>query len=491
MKKFFTKYHYFLLILIIGFAFLTRAYQIHLPENYVFDEVYHAVTAKLIARNDPWAYEWWNPPVEANTAVDWLHPPYAKYTQAFFILMFGENTFGWRISSVVFGVLVIVMVYKLSFELFGNKNLSLLATLLASLDGLLLVQSRVAMNDIHVTFFILLTFLVYLRYRKSLSSRLLLLSGVCAGLAMGTKWSGLFSLVAMIFFEGIYFLQDLRNNKKWTLTKKQFGLYILSFIILPLTVYVTSYTHMFLQGKSLFCFENHAVENVCYREKLKVGSHTFEGFISHFAELHRQIWWYQTNLTATHGYQSRPFQWFFNLKPVWFHVEYQKNYLINIYSQGNTMLFWLGDLAIFISLIILAVKIKVKLTLSVIKKFNLKINKKILNQCKQLDKFTLPKYFSFLIFTYFIVWLPWQISPRIMFFYHYTPAVPLLAIILAYWLIRINEYKVKNLPLGKLIVATVVIICSLNFVLFYPNWTGTAVPEKIFKPLYFALKSWK
>lgn len=491
MKKFFEKYHYFILVLIIAFAFLSRAYKIHLPENYVFDEVYHALTAKLIARNDPWAYEWWNPPVEQNTAVDWLHPPYAKYTQAFFMLMFGENTFGWRISSVVFGVLAIVLIYKLSYELFENKNLSLLATFLASLDGLLLVQSRVAMNDIHVTFFILLTFLIYLRYRKSLNPSLLLLSGFCAGLAMGTKWSGLFSLITIIFFEATYFFNNLLKNKKWSLTKQQFVLYLLSFIVLPTVVYIASYTHMFLQGKSLFCFEDHAIENVCYKEKLKIGSHTFEGYISHFAELHRQIWWYQTNLTATHGYQSRPFQWFFNLKPVWFHVEYQKDYLTNIYAQGNTMLFWIGDLAIFISVIVLAVKLKTKLLLSLIKKLNLKINKKIITQLKQLSQFKLPKHFSFLIFAYFIVWLPWQISPRIMFFYHYTPAVPLLAITLAYWLNRISNYKLKKIPLGKILIAVVLIACGLNFALFYPNWTGISVPEKIFKPLYFAIKSWK
>ncbi len=491
MKKILNKYHYFILVLVIAFAFLTRAYKVHLPEVYIFDEVYHAVTSKLIARNDPWAYEWDNPPVEKNTAVDWLHPPYAKYTQAFFILMFGENTFGWRISSVVFGVLVIVMVYKLSYELFTNKNISLLATFLASLDGLLLVQSRIAMNDIHVTFFILLTFLIYLRYRKSQKSYLLLIASLCSGLAMGTKWSGLFALVTIVFFEGFYFLSDWKKTHTWPLTKNKFVLYSISFFVLPILIYLASYTHMFMQGKSLFCFENRVIENVCYKEKLKFGPYTFDGYVSHFAELHRQIWWYQTGLTATHGYQSRPLQWFLNLRPVWFHVEYKKNYLTNIYSQGNTMLFWLGDLAILISVFILTTRLFVQSFLMAIKKLKLKISKKVLTPVKQLLEFKLPKYFFFLIFTYFIVWLPWQISPRIMFFYHYTPAVPLLAIILAYWLNQISGYKVKGIALGKILVTFALVACSLNFVLFYPNWTGLTVPEKIFKPLYFALKSWK
>ena len=161
VKKFLQRYHLTLVIGVIFFAFVTRIYRVNLPEQYIFDEVYHAVTAKLIARNDPRAFEWWNPAPEPNTAIDWLHPPYAKYTQALFIRIFGETTFAWRLSSVIFGVLVIVLVYKLSYELFGKKNLSLLAAFLASLDGLLLVQSRIAMNDIHVTFFILLTLLLF------------------------------------------------------------------------------------------------------------------------------------------------------------------------------------------------------------------------------------------------------------------------------------------------------------------------------------------
>lgn len=97
------KYGGTVLLFILAFAYLTRMYQLNIPERYMFDEVYHAVTSKLIAQNDPRAFEWWNPPPEPDTAVDWLHPPIAKYTQAFFILIFGDNSFGWRYSSVLFG----------------------------------------------------------------------------------------------------------------------------------------------------------------------------------------------------------------------------------------------------------------------------------------------------------------------------------------------------------------------------------------------------
>lgn len=497
MKKFLNKYHYLLLITIICFAFFTRIIRVHVPERYVFDEVYHALTSKLIARDDVRAYEWWNKPVEPDTAVDWLHPPYAKYTQAFFIKMYGENTFGWRVSSVIFGILVIVMVYKLSYELFENKNLSLLATFLASLDGLLLVQSRIAMNDIHVTFFILLTLLVYIRYKKQKKLYLLFLTGISAGLAMGTKWSGLFALLIVLFFEGINLFKDFKKevDKKGnfikTLQFKKIILLIFTLIILPLSMYLLSYSHMFLQGKSLFCHKQESIRGECYFEKIKIGDWKWEGYISHFAELHRQIWWYQTNLEATHKYQSRPYQWFFNLKPVWLHVDYQNENVGNIYAQGNTALFWIGDIAIISSVLIYLIKFKAKIILY-IKKSILKQKPLSKNHLlKKISSFSFPPYFFFLIFSYFAVWLPWQLSPRIMFFYHYTPAVPLLSIILAYWLIKINNVKIKKYSLGKIILSLVLILCGLNFIIFYPNWTAIILPKKLIEPIYFVISSWR
>jgi len=360
------------------------------------------------------------------------------------------------------------------------------------------------MNDIHVTFFILLTLFSYLRYKKQKKLYLLLSTGVCAGLAMGTKWSGLFALFTVTFFEGLNFIRESREHLKariknktnplntfiTTLQPKKIILLAFTLVILPFSIYLLSYSHMFLQGKSLFCNKSEAIRGECYFEKVQIGDWKWEGYISHFAELHRQIWWYQTNLEATHGYQSRPYQWFFNLKPVWFHVDYQGDNIGNIYAQGNTALFWIGDIAILTTLAIYFFKYKAKLVIY----FKNKIAKKKLKKnhwLHNLAHYPLPKHFFFLLFSYFAVWLPWQLSPRIMFFYHYTPAVPLLSIILAYWLIRINNVKIKKYKVGIITISLVLILCGLNFIIFYPNWTGIIVPKELTNPIYFAIKSWK
>lgn len=524
MLNFLEKKYWLTLGLICLFAFITRLYRVGEVQSYIFDEVYHAVTAKLIARNDPRAYEWWNPPVEANTAVDWLHPPLAKYTQALGMRVFGETPFGWRISAVLFGTAVILVIAEFVRYIFADKKLALLAAFLASLDGLLLVQSRIAMNDIHVTLMILLTFFSYFWYHRVLQKVVdhpkqlghlhqqlriaLFMTAICAGLAMGSKWSGLFGLGVVWFFEFIFIITSLH---KIAPTGREFiksvfsRLVILGFI--PVCVYILSYSHMFLQGKTFICHGNLAESGKCYCDQTSSwwvdlmkaiaggdgsGWERLEArggckrLISHFSELHHQIWWYQTNLKATHNYQSRPWEWFLDLRPVWMYVKYDDKTIANIYSQGNPLLFWLGDVAVVTTVLVLCVEV-FYFCRQKVKGKQCQYGQLLLNALTALTNFEtrLGKLF-FLIVAYFAVWLPWSVSPRIMFFYHYTPAVPLLAILLAYWLHYISQYKS-----GRIFSILAVVIIFATFVVFYPNWTGLPVPIGFANKVYFSLKSWK
>lgn len=460
---FFKKYYKPILVTILAFSFFTRIVRLHVPERYVFDEVYHALTAKLIAANDPRAYEWWNPPIEKDTAVDWLHPPLAKYTQAIGMKLFGENSFGWRISSVIFGVLVIAATAKLAFVVFKDEKVALLAAGLASLDGLLLVQSRIAMNDIHLTFFILMALLMYAQKKKWWTSLFI-------GLAMGTKWSGVFLIPLIWLFELVAIYLHFKQK-----IFKTFIASIFLFLLIPGIVYILSYSHMFWQGKSLVCFQQKHIQGKCYLEKVRLpswedlwyGDDYISFYGSHFYELHRQIISYQTGLQATHDYQSRPWQWFLDLRPVWIHVAYiDQNTIANIYSFGNPALFWIGNISIFATLVTL---IAWKLKKTFLKK----------NELQKL---------GFVVIAYGAVWLPWQFSPRIMFFYHYTPAVPLLSIILAFWLVKLYEQVPRY---GKYLVLVVLFAIAACFAVWYPHWTAIPVPKDFAQRIYFAIKTWK
>ncbi len=494
-----------LLGLILLFAFLTRIYRVSTPPTYFFDEVYHAVTSKLISRGDKAAYEWWNPAPEPDTAVDWLHPPLAKYTQAFGMRIFGENSFGWRISSVVFGVAVIAATALIAHTAFGNNKLTLLAAFLASLDGLLLAQSRIAMNDIHVTFCIILAAWSYIRYRKltqrfthdtGVSVKYLSLVGLLSGLAMGSKWSGIFVLVTICLFEAIHFF-----TSKQTLLKKPFKSIAIRFatlILLPIVIYLLSYSHMFLQGKSLVCTGSQVEQTQCYchqdsswwvegLSKLAPGQRPYfeslearggcKRMISHFSELHNQIWWYQTTLKATHPYQSRPWQWALDLKPVWMHVDYTKNaegVVGNVYGAGNPLLFWFGLTASLI--------LAVELSLLIFPR----IGMFILGVKPSKLQTAIPLELSFLLTLYAMVWIPWTVSPRIMFFYHYAPAVPLLCILLSYFLLRFEKRTY-----GKAVILATIVMIIVAFILLFPMFTGYPMPQQYVDTVFKVFPMWR
>jgi len=418
------------------------------------------VTAKLIAQNDPSAYEWWHPAPEPKTAIDWLHPPLAKLTQALSLNILGVHSFGWRFSSALFGVGVIGLVYALARKLRLSEEVSLLAAFLASLDGLLLGMSRIAMNDIHVTFFILLTLWTYLHWKQKPSLQRALLVGLSAGAAAASKWSGIF-VVLPLFSDQILALlaQKIQRQK---ITWRAFAQLCASLLVLIPTIYLLSYGQMFLQG------------------------HDWD----HFRELHQQIWWYQTNLDATHPYQSTPLQWVLNLRPVYTYTNSAGvGKIQNMYIEGNPLLFWIGIATILwtVSTFIIWILNWFQLTIEASRISNKKslttFQTKIARLQKENQDLTL---LLFVLAAYLSPWILWTFSPRIMFFYHYCPAVPLLTILTSYWLVKL--WKVASW--GKYVVGLAVAAIFITFVLFYPNWTGIAVDSQWSK-LYFALSTWQ
>src|ERR1051325_8878962 len=103
-------------ILIIGFGI--KLIRLDQPADFYFDEVYHAFTATYYYEGNHEAYNMYykNPP---GRAVEWTHPPTAKLLMWWSMDIFGENSFGWRFSSVVFGTLLALFAALLAWELFN------------------------------------------------------------------------------------------------------------------------------------------------------------------------------------------------------------------------------------------------------------------------------------------------------------------------------------------------------------------------------------
>jgi len=387
------------LILILMFAFVTRTFNLGSPKNEYFDEVYHAFTARVILHGDSKAWEWWNTP-PAGFAYEWTHPPIAKLGMVLGMLIFGENSFGWRVPGAILGVGSVFLVYLLAKELFKDETTGLLAAAALSLDGLALVMSRIGMNDSYILLFALLSIYLFMKQRDFASA-------LSFGLALASKWSAIWAIP-------ILFILWLRRKNKFKLST------FIYFLFLPITVYLLSYLPMFLTGHGL----------------------------SIWWGMQKQMWWYHTGLRATHPYTSSWWTWPLLIRPIYLYTSQEIGGMVaRIYAMGNPLGFWFGLTSVTISAVFAFAE----------------RNKKL----------------GFVIFCYLIFFVPWAVSPRIMFLYHYLPSIPFLAIATAYVL--------RRTP--KLIFAYL-FITLIAFIYFYPHWAGLRIPLW-FDKSYYWVSSWR
>lgn len=418
------RWHLWATLGLVFLGFFAKLYRLDYPQKFYFDETYHGFTATRFLHGDtnvfnPWVKQ------PADTAYEWTHPPLSKLVMATTMSVVGENSFGWRFGSVIFGTFAIALAGWLAFELFQSTSVSLLTVFFLTFEGLFFVQSRIAMNDIYFVCFALATFVSYVRWRRNPDGMIpLLLTGVSLGLALSCKWTGFYLFLIIAIDVGGSFIWTNRfpgGRLPWR--------EVLAWSIVPAMVYLGSYSRLFTLG----------------------------GNWDSFVELQRQMWRYHNGLTSTHSYQSVPWQWLLNVRPVWMHVDYSTPGKIrNIYNIGNSLILILGLVA-FVRLVF-----------------------------EKKRQWTWELYFTALC--YLMLWLPWSFSPRIMLFYHYLPAVPFLCIFLALWtdrLLRSRESRRHRFGVGVLVAS------ALWFLVFFPHMTGLAVSPAFADAVYFTVPGWK
>ncbi len=130
------------------------------PEDKIFDEVYFARAAEEYLRNLR-IYE--------NT-----HPPLTKLLITVSTWMFGglhggDNSHGWRFLDVVFGALVVMLLYVFAKRVTNSTLWAAVTAGFLMLDGMHYVQSRIATPECFVVFFALAA--VYAFYRFWIASQ--------------------------------------------------------------------------------------------------------------------------------------------------------------------------------------------------------------------------------------------------------------------------------------------------------------------------------
>ena len=284
-------------------AFLLRVFNLSIPKGLVFDELYYVDGAR--------DYLKYGVELTEGQSEFVVHPPVGKWLIASGIKIFGDNEFGWRIAAAIAGTLTVYLTAKIAQRIFHENKWATLAAILMALDGLNLVMSRTALLDIFLTLFILLSVNAWLKGNY-------LAFAVYLGLAMGSKWSALYFIVAFLIIE-------LVLNKN---------------LIRILRVGATSVFIYLISWVGWFSSDNGWDRN------------SKSNPIASLINYHREMLNFHTGLTEDHSYQANPWSWIVMGRPTSFFYEAPKGCGAKSCAQevlaiGTPILWWLGAIALF------------------------------------------------------------------------------------------------------------------------------------------------
>ena len=383
-------------------AFLVRVFNLSTPKGLVFDELYYVDGAR--------DYLKYGVELTDGKSEFVVHPPVGKWLIASGIRIFGDNEFGWRIAAVIAGTLTVYLTAKIAQRIFHENKWATLAAILMALDGLNLVMSRTALLDIFLTLFILLSVNAWLKGNY-------LAFAIYLGLAMGSKWSALYFIVAFLIIELI-----LNKN-----------------LLRVLRVGATSVFIYIISWVGWFSSDNGWDRNS--------KSNPFASLINY----HREMLNFHTGLTENHSYQANPWSWIVMGRPTSFFYEAPKGCGAKSCAQevlaiGTPILWWLGAIALLFL-----------------------IGANLHNfAMRELDLGVLIPFIGIVA-----GYLPW-------FFFQERTVFTFYAIVFQPFLILALVYGVRAILLrfkksGEAIVATLFILIFLNFVYFLPIYLGDVI----------------
>jgi dolichyl-phosphate-mannose-protein mannosyltransferase len=313
-------------------AGLMRFWTLSRPKTVVFDEVYY--------EHDAWSLLHHGVELDKNSH-DTLpgfvvHPPLGKWMIALGEAAFGDNSLGWRVAAALVGTLAVLMVARIARRMFRSTLLGCVAGLLLTFDGLEFVQSRVAMLDIFLMFWVLAAFgcLVLDRDdgRRRVAERLpafaasdgfgpwlgvrpwRIAAGVCLGAATATKWDGAFWIPVFVLLSMFW---DSGARRSAGAARPFLGAVVVdslpwltAFVVVPVIVYIASWTGWFISDG------NHAYGHDRY---VVAGQSWFthdRAVLGGWLRYHWEIYNFHAHLDSSHPYLSRPYGWLLLARPV-------------------------------------------------------------------------------------------------------------------------------------------------------------------------------
>jgi dolichyl-phosphate-mannose--protein O-mannosyl transferase len=485
-------------ILAVGaIAGVLRFTHLGYPQQRIFDEYYYSKSACIylgytdercdINSGDE---RYWRE--NRNDTGAWVHPPLGKWMIAAGELAFGTDSFGWRVSAAVTGTATVVLLAVIVQLLFASPIWTFAGGLLIAVESLNFVQSRTAMLDVFVTFWIVLGFALLLLDRRWIDRRTPLpdaaagdaepgdlepgdpepgdpepvaetevereaapatprvpaplwrpwrfAAGIALGAGLATKWSAVTAIGTAIVLAFAWEVtrrrrSGVRRPLRDAIPAEGFGL-VLAFLLVPALVYLASYAGWFAR----------------------------EGFdLAAWGRLQQSIFDYHRSLRTideatgepVHGYLSRAWRWIVLSRPVLYYAEYGEGVRQVIYANGNPAIFWGSLFAI------------PYVAVAWIRRRDWRA--------------------GFVIVTVAGLYLPWFLVSRPQFLFYATPITPFLVLACVYALRELSEIRVESLrstgmharsvrPYLPVAVGFVVLAVGL-FVWFWPVLTGGPISD--------------
>ena len=186
-------------------AFVLRAAWIDKPPGgLIFDEAYYVNASRVIvglpvAEGDHYA----GSPAGHDPNIE--HPPLGKALIAGSMTVFGDGPLGWRLPSIIAGLIVIAAVYLLVRAAGETTALAFGVAAFVALDNLMLVHGRIATLDMLVVAPILVAAWLALRERW-------LVAGALLGVGFLVKLSALYGLAAIGMLLAMRMVAALRRD---------------------------------------------------------------------------------------------------------------------------------------------------------------------------------------------------------------------------------------------------------------------------------------
>jgi len=461
------------------------------PQRTYFDEVYYA--------ND--AEQYLTRGVEEGFVV---HPPVGKWLIAAGIRLVGDvdesgaplpiqdddeellpvaqDALSWRLFPALAGTLTVLMLYLAGVRLFRRRGIAALAALLLAVDGLAFTMSRIAMLDVFLSLFVVTGFWLLLVDRDRQWSGVdtaaavvaaggalprrphpeRWLAGVAFGLALGTKWSALLAIAAAGVFVLASELTWRRAVAGRALVRPEriVASGLATLVAVPLVVYVLSYAGWFANYDGTRPGAEDCPAGDCSGVNVRDMA---GGWIDEQVAIAR----FHGSLQAEHPYRASPWTWLPMSRPVAYYFEscddpadppeqgcvVEQGNVEEILGMGNPLLWWMA-LAAHPVLAWWAVRRR---------------------------DWRAGAILGFLL----AQTVPWFVTPRPIFLFYMTPAVPFLCLSLAY-----ASWRALREPSLRWVPGAVAVVSVVTFLFFLPVLIGAELPRDSWE-LRIWLPTWR